>query len=84
MALGKLFKRKESEDSAEVAQEETVHTGELEKAAYKGDDHEPQTIDPVLEKRVVRKLDRHIVPLVMTLCMPFSNTSSTKNVNPNF
>lgn len=28
----------------------------------------PNLIDPAAEKRVVRKLDFHVVPLVMALC----------------
>lgn len=28
-----------------------------------------QVYTPAMEKRVVRKLDRHVVPLVMALCM---------------
>jgi len=70
MALGKFFKR-EDPTAIDVVQEETVQDGELEKAppppSYHGDDQEHHQIDPVLEKRVVRKLDRHIIPLVMTL-----------------
>lgn len=30
---------------------------------------QPAQVDPALEKRIVRKLDRHIIPLVMFLCM---------------
>ncbi|KAE9994442.1 hypothetical protein EG327_010068 [Venturia inaequalis] len=45
--------------------------GEVEKAASvaydDGDERAPQPIDPIMEKRLLRKMDRNIIPLVMAL-----------------
>jgi hypothetical protein len=71
MAIGKLFGREKSETTGEDAQLQTASNGELEKAgipSYDDEAQEPQSIDPIMEKRVVRKLDRNIIPLVMALC----------------
>jgi hypothetical protein len=70
MALGKYFKR---EESTPVAEPPASNLGDIEKArppSYAdGDHHEAQVpIDPAIEKRVIRKLDMNVVPLVMALC----------------
>lgn len=53
------------------AQTHPAHDGELEKAGLSYDDEDDsagQPIDPMAEKRLLRKLDRNIIPLVMALC----------------
>jgi len=42
---------------------------DLESRACSQDGIRPYAIDPAVEKRVVRKLDKHLIPLVMILCM---------------
>ena len=74
MGLGKLFGRGKPETASADTQAQPVHNGELEKSGiptYDEDAREPESIDPVMEKRVVRKMDRNIIPLVMALCMSF-------------
>jgi hypothetical protein len=75
MALGKYFKRHEAAP-APVTEPATTASGlgDIEKAGHPtyGEGEQIQQsyhIDPVIEKRVVRKLDRNVVPLVMILCM---------------
>ena len=75
MAIGKLFGREKSETTREDARIQTASNGELEKAglpSYDDEAREPQSIDPIMEKRVVRKLDRNIIPLVMGFVWGFS------------
>jgi hypothetical protein len=75
MALSKFFKREEPTPITLVEPEPAAPAiGDIEKAntaSYKeGEHHELQHhVDPEIEKRVVRKLDRNVVPLVMALCM---------------
>jgi hypothetical protein len=73
MALGKLFGGEKPEAIAEDAR--PTHDGELEKAgspSYDDEARQPESIDPIMEKRVLRKMDRNIIPLVMALCMTVS------------
>lgn len=57
--------------------------GEVEKAASvaydDGDERAPQPIDPIMEKRLLRKMDRNIIPLVMALCTIGTTSSSTRS-----
>jgi hypothetical protein len=72
MAFGKLFGGHKPEITRDDAQIQAASNGELEKAEITAVDdvaREQQSIDPIMEKRVVRKMDRHIIPLVMALCM---------------
>jgi hypothetical protein len=71
MAIGNPFGREKPEVISENAPTQPDHNGELEKAgspSYEDESRETQSIDPIMEKRVVRKLDRNIIPLVMALC----------------
>lgn len=71
MAVGTLFGREKPEVISEDAQKQPSHNEEPEKAgfpSYENEPREPHSIDPIMEKRVVRKLDRNIIPLVMALC----------------
>ncbi|KIW05498.1 uncharacterized protein PV09_03381 [Verruconis gallopava] len=62
---------KEKPADADAIQAEAISSGELEKgqAHTSGDvaNAEQPNIDPDIEKRVVRKLDRSVLPLVMVL-----------------
>lgn len=74
MAIGSTFGHEKPDIVSEPeAQTHPAHDGELEKAGSSSyddeDDRAPQPIDPVMEKRLLRKLDRNIIPLVMALCM---------------
>ena len=40
--------------------------GLVEKLAIHGNQHDEE-LDPLVEKRLVRKLDRHIIPIIMLL-----------------
>jgi hypothetical protein len=71
MALSKFFKR---EESTPVADLPASNLGDIEKdgpVSYADGDHQHTQIhiDPAVEKRLIRKLDRNVVPLVMALCM---------------
>jgi hypothetical protein len=77
MALGKFFKREEPTPVSEPSQS---NSGDIEKARPStyadGDHYEGQRqIDPEVEKRLVRKLDRNVVSLVMVLCIALSNAT---------
>jgi hypothetical protein len=80
MALGKYFKRHEATPAPVTEPAPTASgLGDIEKASppsYGEGEHttEPYHIDPAIEKRVVRKFDRNIVPLVMALCMASLNS----------
>lgn len=71
--MGRFFKSSEPTPTDAVTNDAVNSTGgDLEKAGEtlheEGGDGQPQQhIDPEMEKKVVRKLDRHIVPLVMAL-----------------
>lgn len=39
-----------------------------EESAWHGKSSQPQQFDAALEKRIVRKIDMHLIPLVMVLC----------------
>jgi hypothetical protein len=70
--MGRFFKSSEPTPADAIAGD-TIHSvgGDVEKAGEtlhdEGDDGPQQPIDPAVEKRVVRKLDRNVVPLVMAL-----------------
>lgn len=71
MALGKLVRDEKTENLGQDAENHTVPNEELEKGGsptYDDEARESQSIDPVMERRVVRKMDRNIIPLVMALC----------------
>jgi hypothetical protein len=82
MSIGKYLKREKPSTSAmaePIPMESGV--GDMEKAHHAsyvdGVNHTPQQhVDPEVEKRVVRKLDRNIIPLVMTLCKLSSHDPS--------
>ena len=79
MALGKLFGDEKPEARSEDVR--PTHDGELEKAgapAYDEEAREPQSIDPIMEKRVLRKMDRNIIPLVMALCRAYSHLQTVQ------
>lgn len=61
-----LFKMAKS--SSDVAKEDKEDGNGLPDSA----DEHPPDFDPSIEKRVRRKLDWHIVPLVFALCMSVS------------
>jgi hypothetical protein len=70
--MGRFFNR--SEDApTDAVPDDTIHSagGDIEKAGEtlheEGEDGPQPPIDVEMEKRVVRKLDRHVVPLVMAL-----------------
>lgn len=74
MTLGNFFGHEKPDTISEPdEQAHPAHSGELEKAASvaydDGDDRVPHPIDPIMEKRLLRKMDRNIIPLVMALCM---------------
>jgi hypothetical protein len=54
-----------------MMQQEKFDSTEIENAAHDGQVHSEHEIDPIAQKRVVRKLDLHIVPLGMALCEYF-------------
>ena len=74
MAFGKIFKQEQPAATDAVGPGPTEGGIDVEKA---GDATYHETagaqhghhIDSEIEKRVVRKLDWHVVPLVMTLCI---------------
>ena len=71
MAFGNMFKR-DRPPTSEAPQTTPVATGEMEKGELTPKDgHQDHVrehhIDPAVEKRVVKKLDRTVVPLVMAL-----------------
>jgi len=84
MAFRKLFK-KEEPTNTDVIQESNAPSGELEKgrsASYKENNNveHHHHIDPEVEKRVVRKLDRTVVPIVMALyLLAFLDRSNVGN-----
>lgn len=74
MALGNFFKKKPVTADTSVAQESKAPSEEMEKGGPaelqegNGVAHHVH-IDPEIEKRVVRKMDRTVIPIVMALCM---------------
>ena len=76
MAFKKYFKNEEP-TPVDLVEPETNHAEsgdmDIEKARPSYEEGHIQAqehhIDPEVEKRVVRKLDMHVVPLVMALCM---------------
>lgn len=54
-----------STDDTEKAYDHDVH---IDNASLSAPGVPAYNIDPVVEKRVIRKLDLHVVPLLMTLC----------------
>jgi hypothetical protein len=87
MSIGKYFKRGEPSpvQSTELAPVVSA-LGDVEKAHHashvEGDHHGHQQphVDPDIEKRVVRKMDRNIIPLVMSLCKISSNPLSRDRI----
>lgn len=73
MVLGNFFNKKPAA-AASVDQESKVPAGELEKGGPadgkegSGVAHHVH-IDPEIERRVVKKMDRTVIPIVMALCM---------------
>lgn len=84
MALGTLFKKDEPA-AADAIQADPAPTGELEKGQIDtresvDDHHLHQEVDPAVEKRVVRKIDRVVVPIVMALyLLAFLDRSNVGN-----
>lgn len=47
---------------------EKAYEVQIESNNAGGGGQQPTAVDPAAEKRVVRKLDFHVVPLLMALC----------------
>lgn len=73
MSFAKMLGREKPDTISESVQTHPAnYEGELGKAASlsnSDEDREVQAIDPMVEKRLLRKMDRNIIPLVMALCM---------------
>jgi hypothetical protein len=64
-----FFTMADSEKVADVAQVEAPKASEVPEAPQ---GYQYAHIDPEVQRRVVRKLDWHIMPLVMALCKLYS------------
>lgn len=69
-----IFNRKDEEcNSISAAPEQGVSEKDVEQQreldTIQDESSLPRTFDRALEKRVVRKIDLHLIPLVMVLCM---------------
>jgi hypothetical protein len=69
-----IFNRREEENSSiSAAADQRISEKDMEQQresdTIQDESSLPRTFDQALEKRVVRKIDLHLIPLVMVLCM---------------